>query len=54
MRKSKIRLAFICDKCEKEQTPNKKDSTENWLVFDIIPCECGGTFKLKEVEKEVT
>lgn len=42
---SSMDLDFKCESCGKKQEKNKDKSNENWEVFDVVPCECGGTFK---------
>lgn len=49
--KKKIEIKFKCDKCGKEQKPDKKQSNANWEVYPNIPCECGGNF-IPDVEKK--
>jgi NAD-dependent SIR2 family protein deacetylase len=40
-------IYFYCNKCGKQQEPNKEKSNENWEVYDNVPCKCGGQFKPK-------
>jgi len=48
MKKQQEEIKFICDKCNKEQKPDKKQSNENWKVYDPKEkCKCGGKFKTK-------
>ena len=44
-------LKFLCNKCGKEQRPDKKQSNKNWEVFPNVPCSCGGEFELKIKEE---
>lgn len=49
MRKKKqSKIIFVCEKCGKAQKADKKQSTDNWNVFDAHEkCECGGEFVMK-------
>ena len=47
MKKNKIEIKRICDKCGKEQQPDEKLSNENWKVYAAnLKCECGGKYTL--------
>jgi hypothetical protein len=37
-------IVMICNRCGKQQEPDKKQSNENWNVFPNVPCGCGGKF----------
>ena len=47
-KKKQPKIIFVCEKCGKAQKPDKKQSTDNWNVFDAHEkCECGGKFVMK-------
>lgn len=45
MKKSKYEIKMICDNCSKEQQPDVEKSNDNWKIYHVIKCECGGNFK---------
>ena len=43
--KSKNKIISVCNKCGKQQVPDK--SNKNWDVFTTNKCDCGGKFEFK-------
>ena len=42
-----IKIKMVCSKCKKTPYKNKKNSNNNWSVYDNKPCEfCGGKLKI--------
>lgn len=50
MKKQKI--VRCCDKCGKLAQPDKEQSNENWNVYTIRDCECGGKFGFHTIEQQ--
>jgi hypothetical protein len=45
-----MEIKFICEKCGKEQQPDKAKSNDNWQVYDSKQkCECGGKYTAKVI-----
>lgn len=45
-KKKRLMYPIVCDKCGKNSEIDKENSTENWTVFKMGICECGGKFKI--------
>lgn len=46
MKKDKIKVKMICDKCGKEMPLDNEKSNENWQVYKQ-DCVCGGRAKFE-------
>ena len=47
-KKKQPKIIFVFFLCGKAQKPDKRQSTDNWNVFDAHEkCECGGEFVMK-------
>ena len=50
MKRKKLDMTPICDKCGKTAPINKAMSSENWIVYEVkAPCECGGRFMARAI-----
>lgn len=47
MKRKKITLGVVCNKCGKSAPVDEEKSNENWKAYKTSePCECGGKFGL--------